>query len=167
MWLESELMHFDNSPFSSVQDNRIRWMDLVFLDQWIQNEKPILPLNAFKSLQSGLSWPNHFLCWWQVGKFSGPHHGSPTSVNVETDPPVSRTTVCAVLELARLWFSLTVEFKGVNFHLAHSWRLELTLQSHSWGHPCTSLCKQSWECDVWATPAGCCWSAGRLLSSPS
>lgn len=25
-------------------------MDLVFLDQWIQNEKPILPLNAFKSL---------------------------------------------------------------------------------------------------------------------
>ena len=26
-------------------------MDLVFLDQWIQNEKPILPLNAFKSLR--------------------------------------------------------------------------------------------------------------------
>ena len=43
-------MHFNNLLFSSVQDNRIRWMDLVFLDQWIQNEKPILPLNAFKSL---------------------------------------------------------------------------------------------------------------------
>ena len=25
-------------------------MGLVFLDQWIRNEKPILPLSAFKSL---------------------------------------------------------------------------------------------------------------------